>query len=142
MSAASRRFRCAARPQAGQRTDRDRAWRSGPSRTLDDLAGKQVYVRKATSYYESLTALNERFKKSRQAGHAESELLPDALEDEDALEMLNAGMLRIVVVDDWKAKMWAQVLPRIKVREDLVGTQRRLCRLGDHGRKARNCRLR
>ena len=38
--------------------------------------------------------------------------MPDALEDEDMLEMLNAGLLQAVVVDDWKAKMWAQVLPQ------------------------------
>ena len=87
--------------------------------TLDDLAGKQVYVRKATSYYESLTALNDRFRKAGKPV-MQITLLPDALEDEDALEMLNAGMLRIVVVDDWKAKLWAQVLPQIKVREDLA----------------------
>jgi membrane-bound lytic murein transglycosylase MltF len=87
--------------------------------TLDDLAGKQVYVRKATSYYESLTALNERFRKAGKPV-MQITLLPDALEDEDTLEMLNAGMLGIVVVDDWKAKLWAQALPQIKVREDLV----------------------
>ena len=47
-------------------------------------------------------------------------LVPDALEDEDMLEMLNAGLLQAMVVDDWKAKMWAQVLPKIKVHEDVV----------------------
>ena len=36
------------------------------------------------------------------------------------LEMVNAGLLEIVVVDDWKAAMWAQILPDIKVREDLA----------------------
>ncbi|SOY58568.1 hypothetical protein CBM2589_A10215 [Cupriavidus taiwanensis] len=30
-------------------------------------------------------------------------MLPHALEDEDALEMLNAGVRQILVVDDWKA---------------------------------------
>jgi membrane-bound lytic murein transglycosylase MltF len=34
--------------------------------------------------------------------------------------MLNAGLFEIIVVDDWKAKMWAQVLPKVKVRENLV----------------------
>ena len=46
--------------------------------------------------------------------------LPDALEDEDILEMLNAGLLEYVVVDDWKARIWAQVLPAIRVHEDLA----------------------
>ena len=46
--------------------------------------------------------------------------MPDALEDEDVLEMMNAGLLEFIVVDDSKAKKWAQVLPKIKVWEDLV----------------------
>ena len=62
--------------------------------TLDDLSGKTVHVRKATSYYESVMALNERLKK---AGKAPVKIvaLPDALEDEDMLEMLNAGLLAV-----------------------------------------------
>ena len=36
------------------------------------------------------------------------------------LEMLNAGLLQAMVVDDWKAKLWAQVLPKLKVHDDLV----------------------
>ena len=41
-------------------------------------------------------------------------------EDEDMLEMLNAGLLEVIVVDDWKAKMWAQVLPKVKVNEGVA----------------------
>src|SRR6185369_17488309 len=47
-------------------------------------------------------------------------LVPDALEDEDMMEMLNAGLLQIIVVDDWKAKLWAQVLPKVSVHADVV----------------------
>ena len=88
-------------------------------KTLDDLSGKTVHVRPTSSYAESLAALNERLQA---AGKPPVTLaaLPDALEDEDALEMLNAGLLDFVVVDDWKGQMWAQVLPNIKVREDIV----------------------
>ena len=87
--------------------------------TLDDLAGKTVHVRPATSYYESLVALNAKLKSASKAP-VKLAALPDALEDEDVLEMLNAGLIELAVVDDWVAKMWAQVLPKIKVREDLV----------------------
>lgn len=92
---------------------------SPPLATLDDLAGKTVHVRKASSYYESLAALNQRLAKERKAPAKLIEL-PEALEDEDALEMLAAGLLGIVVVDDWKALLWAQILPKVKPREDLV----------------------
>ena len=35
------------------------------------------------------------------------------------MEMLNAGLLGIIVVDDWKAKLWAKILPKIKPRPRL-----------------------
>jgi membrane-bound lytic murein transglycosylase MltF len=34
--------------------------------------------------------------------------------------MLSAGLFDLTVVDDWKAMLWAQILPKIKVHEDLV----------------------
>jgi ABC-type amino acid transport substrate-binding protein len=80
---------------------------------LDDLSGKTVNVRRHSSYYESLSALNNRFQKAGKPP-IRLVLLPDALEDEDAMEMLNVGLLQILVVDDWKARMWAQMLPQIK----------------------------
>jgi membrane-bound lytic murein transglycosylase MltF len=87
--------------------------------SLDDLSGKRVHVRKASSYYDSLQKLNERFKRD---GKPEVQLIlvPDALEDEDLMEMLDAGLVELQVVDDWKARMWAQALPNLKVRTDLV----------------------
>ncbi len=92
---------------------------SPPLATLDDLSGKTVHVRKASSYYESVVALNVQLRKERKAPVKIVEL-PDALEDEDALEMLAAGLFELGVVDDWKALLWARILPKIKVREDLV----------------------
>jgi len=46
--------------------------------------------------------------------------VPDALEDEDMMEMLGAGLLEAIVVDDWKAAMWAQVLPKLNVHNDIA----------------------
>jgi membrane-bound lytic murein transglycosylase MltF len=83
-------------------------------------------VRKASSYYESLLSLNKRFKKDggfwsqKRKAPVKIILVPDALEDEDLMEMLNAGLFEFLIVDDWIAKIWAQVLPKIKVREDIV----------------------
>ncbi len=87
--------------------------------TVDDLSGRNVHVRRASSYYESLVAQNEKFKA---AGKPEIRLtlVPDALEDEDMLEMLNTGLIEVMVADDWKAKMWAQVLPKVVVHYDVV----------------------
>jgi membrane-bound lytic murein transglycosylase MltF len=87
--------------------------------STEDLAGKTVHVRKTSSYYESLMALNGRFKKEGKPT-VKLVLVPDALEDEDMMEMLNAGLLQVIVVDNWKAKTWAQILPKIRVNEQVV----------------------
>jgi membrane-bound lytic murein transglycosylase MltF len=87
--------------------------------TAEDLAGKTVHVRPASSYHESLVALNARLKKDGKPP-AKLVLVPDALEDEDMMEMLNAGLLEAIVVDDWKARIWTQVLPKIKVNDGAV----------------------
>ena len=88
-------------------------------KTLDDLAGKRVHVRKASSYFESLEEQNKRLEA---AGKAAIQLIAvsDSLEDEDLMEMLNVGLVELLVVDDWKARMWSPVLPRVTVRSDLV----------------------
>ena len=86
--------------------------------TLDDLAGQEVFVRKSSSYYESLSKLNDQFKK---AGKKEIVLkpAPEELENEDLLEMLNAGLVKIIIVDDHIANFWKQIFPKIVVHPDL-----------------------
>jgi membrane-bound lytic murein transglycosylase MltF len=87
--------------------------------TLDDLSGKTVHVRQTSSYYQSVLALNRKLKSAGKAT-VKITLLPDALEDEDILDMLNAGLFEFAVVDAWKARIWSQTLPDIKVREDIA----------------------
>ena len=70
---------------------------SGPASpkvaSLDDLSGKDVFVRKSSSYYESLVALNKKFAAEKKPPVTLKEA-PETLEDEDLLEMLNAGLIR------------------------------------------------
>src|SRR5689334_24268141 len=85
---------------------------------VDDLAGREVWARRSSSYWASLQALDRRLA----AAKREPLRLVEAdehLEDEDLLDMLNAGLIPLVVVDDHKAGLWAGVLPKIKVREDV-----------------------
>jgi len=88
-------------------------------RSVDDLSSKTVHVRKSTSYYESLVALNDRLKKEGKPP-VNLVFVPDALEDEDLMEMLNAGVVQVIVVDDFLARMWAPVLPKIRVHKDVA----------------------
>jgi membrane-bound lytic murein transglycosylase MltF len=87
--------------------------------TLDDLAGQEVFVRPATSYFESLTALNERFVAAGKPPMTLT-LLPDPIEDEDKLDMVNAGLLGITVVDEWLADLWSPILTNIVGHKDLA----------------------
>src|SRR5260221_1967402 len=87
--------------------------------TLEDLAGRTIYVRPASTAYESLQQLD---RKLRAAGKPPLDLVsvPDVLEDEDLLDMLNANLIQVMVVDDWKARMWAPILRRTRAHPTLV----------------------
>jgi len=91
---------------------------TGPSapklETRDDLAGKTIHVRESSSYFESLTVLNRKFTKRDLKPIM---LVPAAeyLEDGDLLEMVNAELLQMIVIDSHKAQFWKDVFPNIKV---------------------------
>jgi len=90
-----------------------------PVASTEALSGQTVHVRESSSYHASLQALNARLK---QAGKppVTLALVPDELEDEDLLEMVNGGLIGAIVVDQWKAEIWAQVLPKLKLHEGVV----------------------
>jgi membrane-bound lytic murein transglycosylase MltF len=90
-----------------------------PLRKLDDLTGKEVFVSRATSYYESLTALNQQFSQ-RGLGPMRLREAPGHFETQDVLEMVNAGLVNIAVADRYIADLWRPVFPNIVVHEDLV----------------------
>ncbi len=91
-----------------------------PSLTvLGDLAGAEVHVRPGSSYYQSLLALNERFLEDGKEP-VQITLVSDVLDNEDMLEMVDAGLLKIVVADDWLANIWASVLPNLTPHTDLI----------------------
>jgi membrane-bound lytic murein transglycosylase MltF len=89
-----------------------------PIARSEDLAGKQIHVRRSSSYYESLVALNNAFKKA-QKPQMKLVLADEIFEDEDLLEMVNAGLIPMVVVDSHKAAFWKQIFDNITVHEDI-----------------------
>ena len=83
--------------------------------SLADLAKVPLYVRKSSSYYEHLTRLDEEQQLRLKIRPAD-----EALEDEDLLEMVNAGLLPLAIVDNQNAAFWAQIFPDIRLHEELV----------------------
>ena len=96
---------------------------SGPASpaitSVDELAGKQVFVRKSSSYYASLWALNQRFATENKPAVIIKEA-PETLEDEDLIEMANAGLIPLIIVDKHKADLWKQVFPKITVHDGVA----------------------
>ena len=86
--------------------------------TLDDLAGKEIHVRKSSSYYESLMQLNTRFKNSGKAP-LKIVLADDLLEDEDLLEMMNVGLIPMIVIDSHKGEFWAKVFKDLTLHSNI-----------------------
>jgi len=92
---------------------------SQPIASVDDLSGREVFVRKGSIYHESLEKLNANLAK-RGKPPAKLRFAPDDLEDEDLLEMTNAGLVQYVVVDDALARFWAGVFPALKLHPDVA----------------------
>jgi membrane-bound lytic murein transglycosylase MltF len=96
---------------------------SGPASpkvaSLDDLSGKVIFVRKSSSYYESLVTLNKKFASEKKPPVGLKEA-PETLEDEDLLEMLNAGLVSLVIVNEQTAVFWKQIFPQLGVHDDVA----------------------
>ena len=90
-----------------------------PITTVDDLAGQEVFVRKGSVYDESLVRLNAQLK-TRGKPAVVITVAPDELEDDDVLEMVNAGLVPITIVDDYLAEFWSKVFTGIKVHKDIT----------------------
>jgi membrane-bound lytic murein transglycosylase MltF len=83
-------------------------------KSAEDLSGQRVFVRPSSSYADSLRTLSARLEGQ---GRAPITILdaPEYLEDDDLLEMVNAALVDITVVDDYLAQFWAQLFTDMTV---------------------------
>ena len=87
--------------------------------TVDDLSGQEVFVRKGSIYDESLVSLNARLKAAGKPPVVIT-AAPAVLEDDDILEMVNAGLAPITVADDYLAQFWSKVFTGLTVHQDVT----------------------
>lgn len=88
--------------------------KDAPIATEADLAGREIHVQRSSSYYEDLIALNERLDQAGLGPVAIKEA--DArLEDEDILQMVDAGIVPATVGKRPIAEFWAQLYDGIVV---------------------------
>ena len=86
--------------------------------SLDDLVEIGLYVRRSSSYFEHLQALNAE-REAQGKRPIPITKADENLEDYDLLDMVNAGVLEAIVVDSHKAAFWEQVFDNIEVHRDI-----------------------
>ncbi|MEM1145775.1 MAG: transporter substrate-binding domain-containing protein [Pseudomonadota bacterium] len=96
---------------------------TGPSapeiKRIQDLAGRTVYLRKSSSYRQSVESLNASLV-SQGLKPVTIKEMHGSLEDDDLIEMVNADILPWAIVDSYKPQMWAGVFENLQVRKDIV----------------------
>ena len=83
-----------------------------PITTVQDLGGKEVYLRQADVSKQGVEEFNAMLAK---AGKPPVKIrpAPEVLADEDILEMVNAGIVQATVMHDYIAEFWQQVFPNL-----------------------------
>jgi membrane-bound lytic murein transglycosylase MltF len=96
---------------------------TGPSSpkldSIEDLAGQEIRVRDSSVYAGHLAKLSDAFV-AKGLKPIAIKPIDDNLEDEDLIEMVNAGLLPYAVVDDHEATIWTKIFPNAVPRTDLV----------------------
>ena len=87
--------------------------------SVDDLSGKEVWVMPLTRMKQDLLALNDKLKSQGKAPARIRETDP-VLEPGDVMEMVNAGVYPIALMQSMTAEFWAQVFDVIKLRKEVA----------------------
>jgi membrane-bound lytic murein transglycosylase MltF len=88
-----------------------------PLKSVDALAGKEVYVSLSTVLPPIINRLNERFKRE---GKPPIVIRPadENLEPTDILEMVNAGLIGMTLADGQVAEFWAKIFDKLRLHPD------------------------
>jgi membrane-bound lytic murein transglycosylase MltF len=88
-------------------------------KSVEDLSGKEVWVMPQTRMKKDLEDLNVRLKSQGKASAKMRETDP-VLEPGDVMELVNAGVYQIALMQSFQAEFWAQVFDKVKPRADMA----------------------
>ena len=92
----------------------------GPSiGAVEDLAGKEVFITRFSSFYESVERLNVELARGGKPP-VKVRLAPESLEPEDILEMVNAGIVKLTIADSYIAVFWKQIFTNLTLHPDVA----------------------
>jgi len=87
--------------------------------SIEDLAGREIVVPAASSYFESIIELNKQLVADGLKPLRVTVSDP-RLEIEDIIEMMNADLLPMTVADDHRMQLWSRVFDKVTVHEDIA----------------------
>ncbi len=92
---------------------------AGKIEYLGDLAGKSIYVLRNSSYKEHLEILNQVLGQHNLPLIRIVEVDATML-SEDILELVNAGIFPITVADQYRAELWAKIMPNLNLHKEIL----------------------
>jgi membrane-bound lytic murein transglycosylase MltF len=87
--------------------------------TLEGLGGKEVYVNPLTVYYENLQRVNDSLRISGKTPIV-IKAADKNLDDDDLIQMVNAGMISATVTRKTRADLWSKVFDNIRPHPELL----------------------
>ena len=90
----------------------------GSFSTLDELAGKEIYVNPLTIAYQELQKLNDSLEK---AGNTPIHVreADKNLTDDDLVQMVNAGLIPATITTRDRAELWSRVFDNLRAHPDV-----------------------
>lgn len=86
--------------------------------SIEQLSGKEVWVRASSSYFEDLERINALLSSANKAP-ALIYFIEETLQDYELMELVNSGHIGATVLDSHKAKIWSKVMDNIQVHQQL-----------------------
>jgi membrane-bound lytic murein transglycosylase MltF len=83
-----------------------------PVRSIEDLAGREVYLQLSRVTPQAVEGFNAELAK-KGLPPVKIKPAPEVLADEDILEMVNAGLVKTTLAYDYIAEFWQQVFPKL-----------------------------
>jgi len=91
----------------------------GGIEAYEDLAGREVFIKPSSSSMDALLQVSQTLV-YKGLEPIIIRALPEALEAEDILELVNNGVVGITVMDDYKVSLWSGVMKNITAHEEMT----------------------
>ncbi|MFC5078561.1 lytic transglycosylase F [Vibrio thalassae] len=86
--------------------------------SIEDLSGKEIWVRGSSSYFENLQALNQKLTSQGKAP-VYVQYLEETLQDYELVEMVKQGYIDATVLDSHKAFFWKKTFGDLNIHDSI-----------------------